>query len=85
MLRDRGLSFAAWRTPTGGSRASTSRTACSTRSDLEATRLDRSMSWVVQKAWKLARSQIVAMPSANDAPVGGVAADDADDPADGPR
>jgi uncharacterized small protein (TIGR04563 family) len=31
----------------------------------EAARLDRSMSWVIQKAWKLARIQIMAMPSAN--------------------
>jgi uncharacterized small protein (TIGR04563 family) len=31
----------------------------------EAARLDRSMSWVIQKAWKLARIQIMTMPSAN--------------------
>jgi uncharacterized small protein (TIGR04563 family) len=35
----------------------------------EAARMDRSLSWVVQKAWKLARNQVRAMPSAND-PVG---------------
>jgi len=35
---------------------------------LVATRLDRSMSWVVQKAWKVARDRIVATPSANAAP-----------------
>jgi uncharacterized small protein (TIGR04563 family) len=29
----------------------------------EATRLDRSLSWVVQRAWKLARNRIRAMPS----------------------
>lgn len=34
----------------------------------EAARLDRSLSWVVQRAWKLARKQLRAMPSA--APIG---------------
>ena len=34
----------------------------------EAARLDRSMSWVVQTAWKVARGRIMATPSANDAP-----------------
>jgi uncharacterized small protein (TIGR04563 family) len=29
----------------------------------EAERLDRSLSWVVQRAWKLARGQVRAMPS----------------------
>jgi len=33
----------------------------------EAERLDRSLSWIVQKAWRTARGQITAMPSANDA------------------
>jgi len=33
----------------------------------EATRQDRSLSWIVQKAWRTARGQITAMPSANDA------------------
>jgi uncharacterized small protein (TIGR04563 family) len=32
----------------------------------EATRQDRSMSWIVQTAWKLARSDIKKMPSVND-------------------
>lgn len=32
----------------------------------EATRLDRSLSWVVQRAWKLARRQIHAMPAEPD-------------------
>ena len=32
---------------------------------LEARRMDRSLSWVVQKAWTLARQRVVAMPSAN--------------------
>jgi uncharacterized small protein (TIGR04563 family) len=49
----------------------------------EAARMDRSMSWVVQKAWKMARGQIMATPSANDAPADGVAADIADEPEDG--
>jgi uncharacterized small protein (TIGR04563 family) len=30
----------------------------------EATRQDRSLSWIVQKAWKSARKDIMAMPSA---------------------
>ena len=29
----------------------------------EAKRLDRSLSWVVQKAWKVAREQIKKLPS----------------------
>ena len=32
----------------------------------EAARLDRSLSWVVQRAWKLARSDIRKIPSVND-------------------
>ncbi len=32
----------------------------------EATRQDRSLSWIVQKAWKLARKDIVKFPSVND-------------------
>lgn len=32
----------------------------------EATRQDRSMSWIVQTAWKLARNDIKKMPSVND-------------------
>jgi uncharacterized small protein (TIGR04563 family) len=31
----------------------------------EATRQDRSMSWVVQMAWKLARNEISRFPSVN--------------------
>jgi len=31
----------------------------------EATRQDRSLSWIVQKAWKAARREIRRMPSAN--------------------
>jgi uncharacterized small protein (TIGR04563 family) len=32
----------------------------------EAARLDRSLSWVVQRAWKLARLEIKKIPSVND-------------------
>jgi uncharacterized small protein (TIGR04563 family) len=39
----------------------------------EAARQDRSLSWIVQKAWKSARMEIMKYPSVNDI------ADDADD------
>lgn len=32
----------------------------------EAARLDRSLSWVVQRAWKQARQEIKKLPSVND-------------------
>ena len=32
----------------------------------EATRQDRSLSWIVQKAWKIARKEIVKYPSVNE-------------------
>ena len=32
----------------------------------EAHRQDRSLSWIVQKAWKTARKEIMAFPSVND-------------------
>ena len=32
----------------------------------EAARLDRSLSWVVQRAWKLARLEVKKIPSVND-------------------
>ena len=32
----------------------------------EAMRQDRSMSWIVQKCWKVARKDIMRMPSVND-------------------
>jgi uncharacterized small protein (TIGR04563 family) len=32
----------------------------------EATRQDRSLSWIVQQAWKLSRTDIKRMPSVND-------------------
>jgi uncharacterized small protein (TIGR04563 family) len=36
----------------------------------EAGRQDRSLSWIVQKAWKLARKDIMKIPSVNDLPGG---------------
>jgi uncharacterized small protein (TIGR04563 family) len=33
----------------------------------EAARQDRSLSWIVQKAWKIARKDIVKYPSVNEA------------------
>jgi uncharacterized small protein (TIGR04563 family) len=32
----------------------------------EATRQDRSLSWIVQKAWKIARNEIRKYPSVNE-------------------
>ncbi len=32
----------------------------------EANRQDRSLSWIVQKAWQIARSEIAKYPSVND-------------------
>lgn len=32
----------------------------------EAVRQDRSLSWVLQQAWKIARGQLTKFPSAND-------------------
>ena len=32
----------------------------------QAQRLDRSLSWVVQQAWKIARGEIMRFPSVND-------------------
>jgi uncharacterized small protein (TIGR04563 family) len=34
----------------------------------EATRQDRSLSWIVQKAWKAARKDIMSIPSVDDSP-----------------
>lgn len=34
----------------------------------EAARQDRSLSWIVQKAWKIARREIMKYPSVNDFP-----------------
>lgn len=36
----------------------------------EATRQDRSLSWIVQKAWKAARKEIKSMQAVNDLPGG---------------
>jgi uncharacterized small protein (TIGR04563 family) len=49
----------------------------------EAARCDRSLSWVVQKAWKVARARVMAMQSANAAPesaAGTLAADSTPEP-----
>jgi uncharacterized small protein (TIGR04563 family) len=42
----------------------------------EAARLDRSLSWVVQRAWKISRLEIKKLPSVNDIEGG---EDDADE------
>jgi uncharacterized small protein (TIGR04563 family) len=34
----------------------------------EAARQDRSLSWIVQKAWQIARKEIQKFPSVNDLP-----------------
>jgi uncharacterized small protein (TIGR04563 family) len=34
----------------------------------EAQRQDRSLSWIVQKAWRIARKEIMRYPSVNDFP-----------------
>ena len=34
--------------------------------ELEAQRQDRSLSWIVQQAWKIARSDLRKIPSPND-------------------
>ena len=34
--------------------------------EIEANRQDRSMSWIVQQAWKIARGEITRFPSVND-------------------
>lgn len=34
----------------------------------EAARQDRSLSWIVQKAWRIARTEIAKFPSINDLP-----------------
>ena len=36
----------------------------------EANRQDRSLSWIVQKAWKIARKEIMKYPSVNEGPEG---------------
>ncbi|HET8732299.1 MAG TPA: TIGR04563 family protein [Anaeromyxobacteraceae bacterium] len=39
--------------------------------EAEATRLDRSLSWIVQQAWKMARERMARVPGVNDAAHGG--------------
>ena len=34
----------------------------------EAARLDRSLSWIVQRAWKIARPELRKLPSVNEIP-----------------
>ena len=33
---------------------------------IEANRQDRSLSWIVQQAWKIARTEVLRFPSVND-------------------
>jgi len=42
----------------------------------EANRQDRSLSWIVQQAWRIARTEITRFPSVNDVIGGERAADD---------
>jgi len=42
----------------------------------ESIRQDRSMSWIVQKAWELSRDKVTQFPSANDFLPGGDEDDD---------
>jgi uncharacterized small protein (TIGR04563 family) len=42
---------------------------------IEANRQDRSLSWIVQQAWKIARGEILRFPSVNDV-LSGVARED---------
>jgi len=42
----------------------------------EANRQDRSLSWIVQQAWRIARPEITRFPSVNDVVDGGDYADD---------
>jgi uncharacterized small protein (TIGR04563 family) len=36
----------------------------------EAARLDRSMSWIIQRGWRVARERIMAFPASNEGPDG---------------
>lgn len=45
----------------------------------EATRQDRSLSWIVQKAWKAARKEFKNIPSVDDGPVSAGESPGADD------
>ena len=48
----------------------------------EANRQDRSLSWIVQKAWKIARKDIMKFPSVNDVDDGTAEEDDSDSDSD---
>lgn len=50
---------------------------------VEAERLNRSLSWVVHRAWKAAHREMLSIPSAND--VAAARAASARDPSDGAR
>jgi uncharacterized small protein (TIGR04563 family) len=45
----------------------------------EATRQDRSLSWIVQKAWKAARKEFKNIPSVDDVPGGAGEGQDKED------
>ncbi|HET9988350.1 MAG TPA: TIGR04563 family protein [Kofleriaceae bacterium] len=36
----------------------------------EAARLDRSLSWIIQRGWRFAREKVKAFPASNDGPDG---------------
>lgn len=42
----------------------------------EAARLDRSLSWVVQRAWKVAKPEVQKLPSVNDLTMPGADTDE---------
>lgn len=46
----------------------------------EANRQDRSLSWIVQQAWRIARSEIKRFPSVNDVLDGGEGRDEREEP-----
>jgi uncharacterized small protein (TIGR04563 family) len=52
--------------PTSESKASIFPRTCFKKD--QAARLDRSLSWVVQRAWKISRHEINKLPSVNDVP-----------------
>jgi uncharacterized small protein (TIGR04563 family) len=47
----------------------------------EANRQDRSLSWIVQQAWRIARSEIKRFPSVNDVLDGGEGRDEREEKA----
>ncbi len=46
----------------------------------EANRQDRSLSWIVQQAWRIARNEIKRFPSVNDVLDGGEGRDEREEP-----